>query len=345
MRFLPWFALASVSGAASFYWWQLPSAHVGLRIANASADQIRITWRRDSAPALLARSAALEIRDGASLHRLLLTPEELRAGSITYQRETADVRVRLNVDAGANWAGLDSLSETAGFHGPLLPAREFPDAPMEAAAAPLPVFSPEPPHDVPETAEPSADRVRVPVRQAVIPASLRSGSADDPPPIPPAPSLAMPRPVVGSLALAMPAPGAIPPGTPRQPVYNGPRFGRIIWTGAIGRRGVVEIEGAHASLGSLSAGLPGVPVTLRVSPADFSEQGLVIHTDDGSYNGRREIASAANGWNATVYRWEPALARELVVLEAPNPSNDFKRLVVRSDARSCRVIVVEWNVR
>ena len=119
----------------------------------------------------------------------------------------------------------------------------------------------------------------------------------------------------------------------------------MIWTGSMGRRGVVEIEGAHASIGSLSGGLPGVPVGLRISPAEFSSQGLIVDTADVSYNERREIASAANGWNATIYRWEPARARELVVLEAPNPSNNFKRLVVRNDARSCRVMVVEWSVR
>jgi hypothetical protein len=142
---------------------------------------------------------------------------------------------------------------------------------------------------------------------------------------------------LGSLSLPVPV--------PRPPVYSGPRSGRIIWTGSMGRRGVVEIEGSHASIGSVRGALPAVPVTIQVSPAEFSPGKLVILSDDESSNNRRENPSAANGWNATVFQWEPERAEKLVILESPNPSNEFKRLVIRNDARACSVIVVDWNVR
>jgi hypothetical protein len=111
------------------------------------------------------------------------------------------------------------------------------------------------------------------------------------------------------------------------------------------RRGVVEIEGSRASIGSLSGGLPGIPVAIRVSPAEFSSQGLLVYSADVSSDRRREQPSVDNGWNATRFQWEPSRARDLVVIEAPNPSNDFKRLVVRNDARTCSVMLVEWSVR
>jgi hypothetical protein len=36
--------------------------------------------------------------------------------------------------------------------------------------------------------------------------------------------------------------------------------------------------------------------------------------------------------------------RAIAVLEAPNPSNDFKRLVLRNDSRNCSVILIEWSM-
>jgi hypothetical protein len=340
VRMLAWPALTAASAAAAFCCWQLPAADVGLEIRNAAADQVRITWRRDSAPALLARSGALDIYDGASVRRLLLTGEQLRDGSLTYRRQTQYVRVRLRVDTGSQWARLNDISESAAFRAAEPPVEKAAVAPIPPAPIASAVVKTAPPAPR-KTAAESANRAIAERRAAVIPQGLPSGSADDDPPMPPAPSMAVPRPVVGPLAMVMAGPGATPP---RLPVYTGPRSGRMIWTGSMGRRGVVEIEGAHASIGSLSGGLPGVPVSVRISPADFSARGLIVHTGDVAYNERREIASAANGWNATIYRWEPDRARELVVLEAPNPSNDFKRLVVRNDARSCRVMLVEWSV-
>jgi hypothetical protein len=70
----------------------------------------------------------------------------------------------------------------------------------------------------------------------------------------------------------------------------------------------------------------------------------MVYTSDAARNGRGEPASTANGWNATRYRWEPERVRAIAVLEAPNPSNDFKRLVLRNDSRNCSVILIEWSM-
>src|SRR5205085_4461218 len=112
-------------------------------------------------------------------------------------------------------------------------------------------------------------------------------------------------------------PALCPPG----PVYTGPRTGRLIWTGSLGRRGVVEIEGAHASIGSLSGLLPGVPLSIAVSPAEFSGSGLTVYSSDRGKAGRKEAPGRDNGWNATQFLFDPDRVRELVVLEEPKPTN------------------------
>jgi hypothetical protein len=333
-----WPALAAASAVAAYFCWELPRNDVRLRVENASSNQLRITWNRESAPVLLAHAAAIEIQDGGTYREALLTPDQLRAGSLVYLRESGTVEVRLRLES--RWPG-SALAWFQGAEPPRAPSKEIratlpssvPELPVSAAVE-KPRSSPEPPRP-----QDNADRtVPPPRRAAVIPESVpaRIESASLLIPAPPVEPIAKPI-AMGSLPIAAPAPK--PPG------YSGPRSGRIIWTGSMGHRGVVEIEGSHASIGSISGGLPGMPVTLRISPAEFSSRGLTVHSGDPSINNRREAASAANGWNATFFQWEPDRARELVVLEAPDPSNEFKRLVVRNDARTCSVIVVDWTVR
>jgi len=346
-KLVVWPLLAAGSAAATYWCWQLPPRRVALEVLPVSGDQVRITWNGASAAALLAPSGAIEIQDGADLHRVRLSGEQVRRGRLVYRRETGDVRVRLTMDPGERWARLTPESDFARFRTSAPATEPVRSANLVAAVHSAPIV-PAKALKGEADAEPArkeANRVIVPRRPAVIPGSP---AVTQPPGDPlltvPAPALAIPRPAVSASAFAM----ALPPGvvpTPRQPAYSGPRSGRIIWTGAIKRRGVVEIEGAHPSIGSIIGGLPGVPVTVRVSPAGFSSRGLVVYTADISSDGRVETGSASNGWNATLFRWEPDRARELVVLEAPNPSNDFKRLAVRNDARTCDVVLVEWSVR
>jgi hypothetical protein len=113
----------------------------------------------------------------------------------------------------------------------------------------------------------------------------------------------------------------------------------------LGRRGVVEIEGTRASIGSLSGSLFGVPVVVHVWPAEFTRDGLAVYTGNTAERGRKEPPSKATGWNPVNFQFDPVRAQELVVLEAPNRVNDFNRLVLRNDARACPIIVVDWTVQ
>jgi hypothetical protein len=363
-----WLAAAAAVlaiAAAFFVWRPRPPARLQLSAQEISAGQVRIEWDRAAASALGATSGVLEIEDGDSRLRVPLDSDQLRNSSITYAHRSPRVAFRLLVQRARGGALEERLSYAgkapppAAAPSPMTPAPVQPAKdvePRSASAAPAPAQR--------VTVEPAAPRTE-PAERA---SAERAGNpAPEPGPlrkkiaiIPAAPA-SQPRP-----ANSLPSPPAVTPGPPAQAVslplnacipapappparttaYAGPRSGRLIWTGTLTRRGVVEIEGSHASVGTLGGALPGVPVSLRVSPAAFSsEGGLVIYSSDAARNSKSEPAGAGNGWNGARFEWDPERARELTLLETPNPSNQFKRLALRNDARTCSVIIIDWTVQ
>ena len=107
---------------------------------------------------------------------------------------------------------------------------------------------------------------------------------------------------------------------------------------------MIEIGGNRSRTGSLSGGLPGVPVAIRVSPAELDPSGLTVFTADAASAADREPPGRTNGWNALHFQVDAEKARGLIVVEPPNSANDFKRLVLRNDLRNCSVIVIDWTV-
>jgi hypothetical protein len=321
---------------------------LGLKIYGVAPGQLRIEWDRGSGAVRWASSGTLEISDGASQVSLLLSGERLRAGSITYARRTAEVFVKLhvdpqNVEEARRFSGAPvAVAEPPALEPPaVIPASERVERLEPDVVEPIVDRRPPVQAASPPTQKNSAnvDRVSPPRRLVVIP--MPAAPPAEPVSLPAPPLIAGNTPVAGNTLVAH-LPSLGPLAQPRP--YSGPRSGRLIWTGSLTRRGVVEIEGSHASIGSLIGGLPGVPVTYGVSPAEFSAVGLVVYTGDSAKAGRREPASRANGWNATRFEWSPERAGQIAVLETPNASNEFRRLAVRSDARTCSVIVIEWGV-
>jgi hypothetical protein len=130
----------------------------------------------------------------------------------------------------------------------------------------------------------------------------------------------------------------------RTPAYAGPRQGRLIWAGDLARHGVIEMDGSRVSLGSLTGALPGLPLALRIMPAEFSRDGLTVFTTDLLRDNKTEPPAKSNGWNGLHFKVDASRVRELVVLETPNAANDYKRLVVRNDGRPYSVVLVDWNI-
>jgi proteasome lid subunit RPN8/RPN11 len=316
-----------------------PPPRVGLRTFEL-AGQLRIEWDQRALAGLQASSGTLEIDDGGVPTVIRLDARQLQSSGITYVPHSGDVQVRLRI--ASDRAGGGNLEELTRFIRPIRPSAETP-----ASAAALPSTSqsegigkalPGGADRMPATAQSAREPPATTVRPLSLPSDPQAETVAPAEILPSAPAFYDPPPKSPSLPLTLAIPQA-PSG------YQGPRSGRLLWTGELPRRGVVEIDGQHASIGSLSGHLPGVPVSLQIEPAELGPAGLVVYSSEAAAESRQESPGRGNGWNATRFEWNPERVRELTVLEAPNVSNGFRRLVLRSDIRSYPVIIVEWKLR
>jgi hypothetical protein len=302
---------------------------------------IEITW--DSRNLSTATSGLLKILDGDLRHHVSLDLDQLRFGSIVYTPGPGPVSAQLKVllaDGGIVEIPVsDRLAPL-----PEPPPRALPAplaVPTRMAAVERPGRSPVP--SPTPTAFPGRKAKRFEFASPV--GRDHPGSA---PTLPDAPAVQMASPAVPLLAVSLPAlsppPSRVRLGPPVE--RSAPAgSGRLIWTGTLERRGVVEFEGRSVSVGSLTGSLPGVPVNFTVLPAEFANGGLVVYTNDARLNLHVEPPSAANGWNRITYIWDPERVRQIAVLETPNPSNRFSHLALRSDARRVSMLVIDWKAQ
>lgn len=362
---LPWawrLCMLALVLAAALYW--IGSFRADSRLSLRALDvggQLRIEWNRDARVIRNGATGVLEIEDGSGKVRNELSTDELRAGSVTYMRNTGNVLVRLRV-RGAR----DTLMETTRFLGsPLqngtvlatnvtdrrlpeprvserhedqsLPpsASRAPSIPKSHAPLPtthkaptvtevVPLAAARQPKTVRGFVTPNATPVRIRIVDLVPPAV--STSASNTPP-----------------ALPELLPHLPPPELPKQ-VYRGPSEGKIIWAGKLARHGTIEIRGDHSSQGYVTGGLPGVPVRVQVFPAEFTPGGLRIFTTDAKGTGNTEAPGPQNGWNRTSYVLNAAQADRLRLIERPSPQNAWNRVMVRAERGDHSIIVVRWEL-
>ncbi len=352
----PWVAAmvaVAVLVALAIVYFRAGPSRLALQAYALPSGQVRIGWDRHSPAVLAAPSGVLEIQDGETATSIPMDEERLRSSSVVYAYRTSHVIVRLTVKSGKEGtpATEDRVElwgltpEPAGTAEPSAGATEAladdlpPAASWRLEKAVEAVRKPEVEEPAPVPA------VRKPLRS--LPALPRPVTATAAPPLvlpaPPTAGFSAPASPVLTGALFAPPAGHPPAPAPAPAPSIAARTGRLIWTGLLGKRGVVEIDGAGTSAGSLTGALPGVPLTFRAMPAEFDQGGLVVYTADRTKNGVREAAAARNGWNATRFRVDEARAGELVVLEAPNRTNNFARLVLRNEGREWSVVIVEWS--
>src|SRR5882724_8116016 len=181
---------------------------------------------------------------------------------------------------------------------------------------------------------------------AAVPPMLRAQLAVEklaPPPIPaasplaPAPSApASPRTVAPTAVQnpARPAPAAHPPALPAS--------GRVIWIGRLQKNQTLIIKGKNCSTGTLVGELPSRPIKFSLSPGDLSSDGIVLYTSNSQYaNNVVEPPGAGNGWNKTVYTWNPKFASDVAVEETPSAQNGWSG-VLRGKNPKISVIVIDW---
>jgi hypothetical protein len=356
-------AAVAVVLAGMLLWIGRSRAPAGLSLrALDEGGQLRIDWNRNSRVIEQSRSGALEIEDGSLMVHDELSPEHLRAGSITYLRTTGNVVVRLLVRG----ADQNTFTEISRFLGPPPPAATLASAATIASAATMaPAASEAAPVErqpVPAVrqADPVPQPLNQPLSQTARPAPVTNESARQIPAVStPArrrlvlPPAGLPRPAEPLL----PAPPAIAANTaaamaafPRLPFpallnseEQGPAAGKIIWTGKLPRSGTIQILGNRASQGHLTGGLPGGPVRVQVFPSELTHEGLRIFAADPRSLGTPEAPGVQNGWNRTVYVLNPKKAGQIGVLEAPGQQNAWNRLILRADRGDHSIIVLRWE--
>lgn len=324
--------LAMVAGGvASWVWLDSPAPvsapPLALTLVDASG-QLLVSW---SGAAQDARDGWLEFEDSGRTTRVRLTPEQLLQGSLTYARRSRDVNVRLRVNTPG--AAQETLAR---FVEP-----EPPERPTPAASSPPPAGNPPEPEPEAESGREAREAVAPKPFQAPAPRSGTAAQAEIPAP---------PQVRASTAAPLEPAlPDLQPPPKPEPAPRAAPtpiRSGRILWTGRLGGPGVLELQEGRASTGSLTSALPGVPVDLRVYPAEFIGDVLTFYTSDPRYRTpTAEAPSAFNGWNKAQYVWDPAKAQQIVVLERPGPANGWRRLRLRSQLPRLALLMVEWRTR
>jgi hypothetical protein len=342
---------------------------------SVSRSQLRIEWDRTANVVRIATAAHLEVRDGNRQPiQIPITREGLDRGGITYspKSETIEVRVKF-------FQGQATVSDSVLYF--IKPATAVPEptarAAMDPAQAPGPAGAgpagaaptgsaaavPEVPKLPPES-KPTNERppinadssapaqtvdkkftARVFRLPAPPPPSLRrdepNAGLPDVPHITSAPTLtpqALPAIDPTGVSITVPAPAAPPT---RQPVI--PQSGRLIWTGELRKNGLLSVSSAGTSMGVLNGHLPGFPVTVRVLAAELVDGGITVFTDDSQRSAKSEPPSASNGWNVVVYKWDPRRAADLTIIEAPAPSNNWQRLVIRNGSRNVGVLVINWQ--
>jgi hypothetical protein len=155
----------------------------------------------------------------------------------------------------------------------------------------------------------------------------------DPPPVTSA--TLRPPPVAVKLPLAGTAPPAI--------AVHAAQSGRLIWTGYLERREVLEFDGSKPSIGSVSGTLPARALKLAAFPGEFKRDLLTVYTTDAARHERGEAPGPLTGFNRLHFIWDPERVKQIAVVEAPTAGNQFARLVLRNEGKSCRAIVVEWR--
>jgi len=363
-------ALIGAGLLASGYWrrWITPTP-LSVRVVEKNG-RLEIQWDPGAEAVRAASRGSIEVQDGAATVVIPLDAAALRSGSWPVARRSEDVGVRLKVHppsgepvlavarflgrpgtGGASAApGLPPSGQVRGEVEQLRAEKDRLDRELKKLAEPGPV----PP--VPKaTARP----------KRMLPVPAQTASRRQPAEVPSPPLLA-PQPLTGSsppqvsrpVEMPPPPPPAAPertvlpkPAPPAEapkstPAYRGPASGKLIWTGFLQKNSVLSIEGRRASTGQLTGDLPSLPVRIGAHPAELSGRGLTVFSSNPKYSHGpvAEPPGPQNGWNRTVYRYDPVVAQDLVVVETPNPEEGRNRILLRSGERPVSVILIEWEV-
>ena len=237
--------------------------------------------------------------------------------------KTPELEVPVPIDTGEMAEEHAKSQPTAQFQPPVTKSAQ--PAPLEEAPAP-------------EVGTPAQVARNLPT-PVLAPPVVRT----EPPPEKPAPAPQRSAPASATaVAPAQPQSGAHAVVPPR--VQAALSSGRVIWIGRLQKNQPVTINGRNSSTGTLIGELPARPFKFSISPGDLSSDGIVLYSANMQYaNSVVEPPGAHNGWNKTVYTWNPKFANDVSVDEGPSAQNGWSRMVLRSRNPRISVIVIDWT--
>jgi hypothetical protein len=141
-----------------------------------------------------------------------------------------------------------------------------------------------------------------------------------------------------------PAPPAVQPAPVQRAEPRTPSSGRMIWTGSLHKGEVLFIENGRASSGAVTGALPGAPVRVVPSVAEFAGAGIVVYSRELQRTGMSENPGPQNGWNYTIYQYDPGRVGDVRVFETPSAQNGWNKIVVRSERKNVSLIMFDWEV-
>lgn len=299
--------------------------------AQQTAQGLLIQW--NAVPG--ATKGLLEIWDGELHRREALSQNELQKATYVFQPRSNEVRVRLRLESQQ----AEPLVEATRW----VSSVKLPDSPPPVHVAPR-----------------SADELKREIEDLQIalrvqnqeltqleqlvrtlrsrPASSRTELTPSGPATTPV-TLRPPEPTARTEPLRQHEPAAPAPLSRSAP------SGKMLWTGMLAPGSELLIEANKASSGTIVGALPGVPVRVVAYPAALTEEGLVAYSGQPEHAQRSlvEPPSAENAWNRTVYRWDPAQAARIEVIEAPSPANNWRRLRVRARTGAVTLLLIHWQ--
>jgi len=118
----------------------------------------------------------------------------------------------------------------------------------------------------------------------------------------------------------------------------------VLWIGRLQKNQPLTISGRSCSTGTLIGELPARPFKFSISPGDLSGDGIVLFTSNLQFaNNVVEPPGAENGWNKTVYTWNPKYANDVSVDETPAAKTGWSRMVLHSRNPKISVLVIDWT--
>lgn len=293
-----------------------------------SEGMVTISWDPRVAETRGAREASLAINDGGTQVTVPLDAALLREGAVSYPRRSGRVQFALTLQPASG----SPMTASAHLLAPALPSLPAPERPLPAAkpaTIPAPV--------------PAVVSGKPTMRRAFqAPAGSQRIAAS------PAPLLVEPLPLEIAPAPVLPSrePLVLAASLPTASAYHGPSRGRMVWKGRLAPGDVLALGPDGPSRGAVHGALPGVPVRIRLHPARFGQDGLLVYVSDRASGAPRrgeEAPGAQNGWNCTRYKLDPRKARHLSVVEAPSTTNGHKGVAVKA-GEELTGLVVEWEV-